>query len=335
MYQKRCDQKRQGQADWWGSFDVELNTEQHEVRLVCLRCTAKLGASNPSRAAKDHLKSRACIKAAAVSAAAVAAVQAAADVAAGGDAAEEEVQVVSGSKRHRGGVGITPFMATAGQVTQARNSLARFFYKSGVAFHLIEQEDLVAAFAAVGIDLPSRRALAGRMLDTEYARVSSDVWAAIDSLHLVQIASDGCRRKHCGDGTPMVNLMAIHQLESDKALLSQMLPIWKQLLKHAEDFDKHSDNDSRSAVLPLFERRYEMHRDKSWPAAFVVDPIHAFKADGEWFLLSASSARWRLRLPRSASQCWQGRAMQRLSETSSLKCSLHHCQRQCVMRYPR
>ena len=80
LYQKRCDQQRQGQADWWGSFDVELNTEQHEVRLVCLRCTAKLGASNPSRAAKDHLKSRACIKAAAVSAAAVAAVQAAADV---------------------------------------------------------------------------------------------------------------------------------------------------------------------------------------------------------------------------------------------------------------
>lgn len=32
------------------------------------------------------------------------------------------------------------------------------------------------------------------------------------------------------------------------------------------------------------ERRYAPHRDKSWPAAFVLDPIHAVKADGEWFL---------------------------------------------------
>jgi hAT family C-terminal dimerisation region len=77
---------------------------------------------------------------------------------------------------------------------------------------------------------------------------------------------------------------AIHQLESDKPLLSQMLPIWKQLLKHAKDFDDHEGNASRSAVLPLFERRYATHRDKSWPAAFVLDPIHAVKADGEWFL---------------------------------------------------
>ncbi|KAG5176098.1 hypothetical protein JKP88DRAFT_228204 [Tribonema minus] len=100
-------------------------------------------------------------------------------------------------------------MATSGQITQARNSLARFFYKSGVAFHLIEQEDLVAAFAALGADLPNRKALAGTMLNKEHDRVSRDVWEAIDALHLVQLASDGWRRKHCGDGTPLVNLCAL------------------------------------------------------------------------------------------------------------------------------
>ncbi|KAG5183820.1 hypothetical protein JKP88DRAFT_290217 [Tribonema minus] len=44
--------------------------------------------------------------------------------------------------------------------------------ESGVAFHLIEQEDLVAAFAALGADLPNRKALAGTMLNKEHDRVS-------------------------------------------------------------------------------------------------------------------------------------------------------------------
>ncbi|KAG5184696.1 hypothetical protein JKP88DRAFT_277082 [Tribonema minus] len=56
--------------------------------------------------------------------------------------------------------------------------------ESGVAFHLIEQEDLVAAFAALGADLPNRKALAGTMLNKEHDRVSRDVWEAIDALHL-------------------------------------------------------------------------------------------------------------------------------------------------------
>lgn len=77
---------------------------------------------------------------------------------------------------------------------------------------------------------------------------------------------------------------AIHQVESDKPLLSQMLPIWKQLLQHAADFDDHIDNVQRSPVLPLFERRYNTHFDKSWPAAYVLDPVYAYKIDGEWFL---------------------------------------------------
>jgi hAT family C-terminal dimerisation region len=77
---------------------------------------------------------------------------------------------------------------------------------------------------------------------------------------------------------------AIHQLEADKALLSQLFPIWKQLLKHAANFDALPDNEGRAAVLPLFERRYELHRAKEWVAAYVVDPCYAVQIDGEWFL---------------------------------------------------
>ncbi|KAG5189338.1 major facilitator superfamily domain-containing protein [Tribonema minus] len=324
--------------------------------------------------------------------------------------------------------------------------------ESGVAFHLIEQEDLVAAFAALGADLPNRKALAGTMLNKEHDRVSRDVWEAIDALHLggsyfvttepargvcknaewieelhmrwakkvtrgnldrlLGMVMDntkanrkaldlmkqkhptwlllGCQahalallikdlhgeknarcdwskkaygkalmmsntingsetihsalreqqkfkygkvkavRSHCPtrfailhficsdllDSEEAIKLMvgdrswgkvsegtthaaafttaatvepargraaayyffdeaaalkklvqpvsdAIHQVESDKPLLSQMLPIWKQLLQHAADFDDHIDNVERSPVLPLFERRYNTHFDKS------------------------------------------------------------------------
>jgi hypothetical protein len=77
---------------------------------------------------------------------------------------------------------------------------------------------------------------------------------------------------------------ALHQLEADKALLSQLFAIWQQLLKHAADFDAHPDNVDRAAALPLFQRRYELHRAKEWVAAYVIDPIHAVQTDGEWFL---------------------------------------------------
>ncbi|KAG5188320.1 hypothetical protein JKP88DRAFT_353427 [Tribonema minus] len=351
--------------------------------------------------------------------------------------------------------------------------------ESGVAFHLIEQEDLVAAFAALGADLPNRKALAGTMLNKEHDRVSRDVWEAIDALHLggsyfvttepargvcknaewieelhmrwakkvtrgnldrlLGMVMDntkanrkaldlmkqkhptwlllGCQahalallikdlhgeknarcdwskkaygkalmmsntingsetihsalreqqkfkygkvkavRSHCPtrfailhficsdllDSEEAIKLMvgdrswgkvsegtthaaafttaatvepargraaayyffdeaaalkklvqpvsdAIHQVESDKPLLSQMLPIWKQLLQHAADFDDHIDNVERSPVLPLFERRYNTHFDKSWPAAYVLDPVYAYKGTDTRQAESALSA---------------------------------------------
>lgn len=207
-YQRLRDQKRKGRAVWWGAFDVQL--EGNCVWLKCLRCHAKLGSSNPSRCADSHLESKACIKAAAASSAVAAAASTAAAAAAAStcNAADEDCEVIElGSKRQR--VTTADFMATAGQVTEARESLARFFFKGGVAFNLVEHEDLVAAFAALGVTLPNRKALAGKMLDVEYNRVSTNVSAAIDLQPLLQLATDGWRRGHVGQGSPMINIMVL------------------------------------------------------------------------------------------------------------------------------
>ena len=204
LYTKLRDSKHKGKATWWGAFDVLL--EGHNVWLTCLRCDAKLSASNPSRGASTHLESKACIKAAAASKAAAEAA-AAATAACGADAGTDTEVVLLGTKRQR--ITAADYMATAGQVTKARESLAKFFFKGGVAFNLIEHEDLVASFAALGVTLPNRKALAGKLLDSEYERVSATVWEAIDKQPLLQLATDGWKRSHCGQGTPLVNLMVL------------------------------------------------------------------------------------------------------------------------------
>jgi hypothetical protein len=100
-------------------------------------------------------------------------------------------------------------MVSTGQITAATTSLARFFYKSGVALHLIEQPDLLASFAALGLSLPNRKQLANKMLDAEYTRVKEDVWAEIRKLPLLQLSTDGWRRNHCADGAPLINVMVL------------------------------------------------------------------------------------------------------------------------------
>jgi len=77
---------------------------------------------------------------------------------------------------------------------------------------------------------------------------------------------------------------AIHQLEADKPLLSQMRPIWARLLAHAAAFDSNPDHAHVPPMLPLFQRRFEEHRVKEWPTAYLLDPINAVEDDGEWFL---------------------------------------------------
>jgi hypothetical protein len=125
VYDALCHQKRAGRAAWWASFEVTLDEAAHKVRLVCRRCAVTLGASNPSRTAQEHLQSKSCRAAAATQLAAAEAAAAAAAEQSSGDSAQPPAKI----RR----VGVDCYMATADQVTQAKASLARFFYKSSTA----------------------------------------------------------------------------------------------------------------------------------------------------------------------------------------------------------
>jgi hypothetical protein len=251
LYEKLLGQKRLNRADWWGSFEVvkDETGPTVEVKLRCVRCCAKLSASNASRTAKEHLRSRLCTSAQAAGVAAAASIAAAAAAAAaaramepGGDGADSLSS--STSKRARSDTGpMDRFVLTADQVTTATTHLARFFYMSGTALHLIEQEDLVAAFAAVGVCLPKRKVLAGRMLDAEYERVKTGVDKQISSLPMLQLATDGWRRGHCADGVPLINIMVLKpngssnfvKVESARGVCKDADWIAEQHLRWAEE----------------------------------------------------------------------------------------------------
>jgi hypothetical protein len=98
--------------------------------------------------------------------------------------------------------------------------------------------------------------------------VSRTFWSEMDELiELIQPISD-----------------AIHQLEADRAMLSQVLPVWNDLIQRATAFDGKACNGGTRAVLPLFERRFKLHYDKSWASAHLADPMYAKKEGTDWCL---------------------------------------------------
>jgi hypothetical protein len=53
------------------------------------------------------------------------------------------------------------------------SEVAEFMFTASVALQNIDHRNLKAAFKVLGVDLPSRRTLSGRMLDERYKEVST------------------------------------------------------------------------------------------------------------------------------------------------------------------
>ena len=64
---------------------------------------------------------------------------------------------------------------------------------------------------------------------------------------------------------------AIHQLEADRPLLSQVWKVWQQLLAHATEFDERTALGMQD-VAPLFKDYYKKHFDATWVGAWLLDP---------------------------------------------------------------
>lgn len=75
-------------------------------------------------------------------------------------------------------------------------------------------------------------------------------------------------------GQPITD--AIHKLEADRGLLSQVLPVFDALAAHVDEWSKLCNVTAalKRGVVKTFKERVDKHCDDSWPAAYVLDPIH-------------------------------------------------------------
>jgi hypothetical protein len=83
---------------------------------------------------------------------------------------------------------------------------------------------------------------------------------------------------------------AIHQLEADRPLLSSALPTWVSIIRHTRAFEEqHEGSDvvahETASLVDIVKKRFEIHYDKCWAAAHLVDPVFAQQGAQGWYLM--------------------------------------------------
>lgn len=135
--------KASGRAKWWQHFQPVLVAVDGGGEKCFLKCTAGgkrcgklLRITNPAETARVHLTVKACK----------------------GFAMLEAQEGLLGFKRATEGTAgtskqprIDSHVVQHANLVEAGRRLALFFIKSNVAFHLVEHEDLVAAFECLGM----------------------------------------------------------------------------------------------------------------------------------------------------------------------------------------
>jgi hypothetical protein len=104
-------------------------------------------------------------------------------------------------------------------------------------------------------------------------------WAAMDlAIKLISPISD-----------------AIHQLETDRPRLSWLLPTWVSIIRHVRSFEEQHVNSAllsgeTDRLVSLVKHRFDIHYDKCWAAAHLVDPMFAQQGAQGWYLMKGREA---------------------------------------------
>ncbi|KAG5175159.1 hypothetical protein JKP88DRAFT_283820 [Tribonema minus] len=153
--------KRKCTQQWWDEFDIEelvVEGVVADVQLKCIMCENLFKALNPSQIAKTHLTERACKHRRALAAAASAATQSDASLAAppgrGGS---------NSGGGPRGGGGSSGGGSSSGGASDSSSLQSGHSFLSSESDHT----DLKAALAVVGLLPPTRKDLAGSLLDAD------------------------------------------------------------------------------------------------------------------------------------------------------------------------
>jgi hypothetical protein len=123
----------------------------------------------------------------------------------------------------------------------------------------------------------SKDALKSAVLDDGWNDATSNVTAR-DKIH--QMLTGGNNTNFFADTTTVLKVTqpimdAIHTVEADKPLLSQMLPLWAELLNCMQELHDNGSAALKRAKLPeLLKERRDKLWHPSFSAAYLLDPIN-------------------------------------------------------------
>lgn len=135
--------------------------------------------------------------------------------------------------------------------------------------------------------LRSKAAIKLAVMDAAWAQASSGSTKAPD-MHKY---AGGHRTTFWDDGELLLKycqpiMDAIHLLEADKAQLSQLRSVYKQIEQHFTAIKNAADTPTKvqaSRMLSVVKQRLAKHYKPSFDAAFLLDPINFIKMEGEWY----------------------------------------------------
>ena len=90
------------------------------------------------------------------------------------------------------------------------------------------------------------------------------------------------------------------------ARLSWLLPTWVHIVRQVREFEEqHKDSDivrgETVTLVDTVKKRFDVHYNHSWAAAYLVDPMFATEGAQGWYLLGGGTClgqpswtmRWR------------------------------------------
>jgi hypothetical protein len=190
---KLKEAKAAGRAPWWKVLRPEMHPTTNMACLQCTECENYLGASNPGRTAQEHFGNEfktepRCVHMVKAALRVNNALKRSSEAA---ELEEQDATAVEPETSHTSGNGsssstsssttVPPPASSKAQFTppphaakKVREHITRFFLRNNLAMSLVEDSDLQAAFAQVGVALPTRKQLAAQHAAEHGAKDNKD-----------------------------------------------------------------------------------------------------------------------------------------------------------------
>ena len=121
----------------------------------------------------------------------------------------------------------------------------------------------------------SARALQHTMLDDQFCLQFQDDQLRRDVADLVGSMRFWSDLEAVQDLVKLVKVM-VNDVEVDRPLVSQCLPLWDELRTKVKDWCAQYDKDEAS-VYEIIEKRFSKNYHPAWAASFILDPLYLLR----------------------------------------------------------